>query len=152
MKEEYISISEFAKRAGVSRQAIYSRLNSDLSTFVDTVNGKKSLNVRALQLFDNSKTDKEVYSSELFSTLKKNNELLTKELEFKNREIEQLREENKRLSEQLLALSDKVGMTLQTITQTQLADRLIEGKKIKDSIDEPIEPIQKKKWWQFRRK
>lgn len=30
MKEEYISISEFAKRAGVSRQAVYKLLSTDL--------------------------------------------------------------------------------------------------------------------------
>ena len=58
----------------------------------------------------------------------------------------------------MLALSDKVGTTWQTITQTQLADKMIEGKKMIDekttaAADEPTaavaEPEPKKKKWLF---
>ena len=147
MKEEYISISEFAKRAGVSHQAIYKRLNKDLQPWLQVASGKKSLNIRALELFEGENFA--TVSTEVAAI-----QALTKELDFKNREIEQLSEENKRLSEQLLALSDKVGTTLQTITQTQLADKMIEGKKMIDekttaAADEPTaavaEPEPKKK-------
>lgn len=48
---EYISIAEFAEKAGVSRQTIYNRLNSDLSSFCKIVNGKKVLNTEGLSLF-----------------------------------------------------------------------------------------------------
>ena len=167
MNEEYISISEFAKRAGVSRQAVYARLDKDLSSFLVIDNGKKSLNSRALSLFTVKENDKEVYSLELVASLRKNNDVLTSELDFKNKEIEQLREENRKLSEQLLSLSDKVGNTLQAISQTQLADKMIEGQKMieekstaavevspaADSEAEQPQPTEKpKKLWQFWKK
>ncbi len=41
MNDEYISISEFAKRAGVSRPTIYSKLDNELSNFCKVVKGKK---------------------------------------------------------------------------------------------------------------
>lgn len=163
MKEEYISIAEFAKKAGVSRQAIYSRLDSDLSTFLVIDNGKKTLNTRALKLFDVKENVKEVYNQEFIVSLKKNNELLEIELKHKNREIKQLLEENRKLSEQLLSLSDKIGTTLQTISQTQLADKMIEGQKMSEesmtvevgssvaaTLDpEQLQPAERKKkpWW-----
>ena len=51
MNEEYISITEFAKRAGVSRPTIYSRLGKELSNFCKTVKGRKVINTAALSLF-----------------------------------------------------------------------------------------------------
>ena len=39
MKEEYISISEFAKRAGVSVQAVYKRLDKDIQPWLKELNG-----------------------------------------------------------------------------------------------------------------
>ena len=53
MTGNYISVSEFAKRSGRSRQYIYSLLDSKLSTFckVDD-NGKKTINEEALQVIE----------------------------------------------------------------------------------------------------
>ena len=48
MDNEYLSIKDFASRAGVSPQAIYQRLNKDLKPFLETRNGKKVLSVQAL--------------------------------------------------------------------------------------------------------
>lgn len=55
--DDYISISEFAKKAGVSRQAVYLRLDKDLQSFVKLDNGKKLIQINALGLF-NVKRDK----------------------------------------------------------------------------------------------
>lgn len=52
MNEEYISIPEFAKRAGVSHQAIYKRLRNQLQPYLQLVAGKKMLSEKALTLFD----------------------------------------------------------------------------------------------------
>lgn len=49
---EYISIKAFAVRAGVSVQAIYKRLSqvdNQLNDYVKSVDGKRMLNVQALQ-------------------------------------------------------------------------------------------------------
>lgn len=148
MNDEYISIAEFAKRAGVSRQAIYKRLDGDLSTFIYNDNGKKTLSIRALSFFVNE-NDNTVYSSELCATLKKSNEFLLKELDFKNSEIEVLRNENLELTKKLIELSEKVGGALATVTQTQFADKMIEGKKLIEEQEAAAVPEKKKKWfWQ----
>lgn len=47
--KEYISIAEFAEQAGVSKQAVYQRLNKSLKAYVKAVDGKKSIDIRALE-------------------------------------------------------------------------------------------------------
>ena len=52
---EYISIKEFAVRAGVSPQAIYKRLNqvdNQLNNYIKPVGNQRMLNIKALQDID----------------------------------------------------------------------------------------------------
>lgn len=46
-----ITVKEFARAAGVSTQAVYSRLQSDLQQFARVENGKKTIDSAALELF-----------------------------------------------------------------------------------------------------
>ena len=63
---------------------------------------------------------------------------------YQDRLIEELRVENQRLSQELLSLSGKIGDTLQNLSQTQLADKMIEGKKLIDgTVVTPISEEQK---------
>ena len=148
MNNEYISVADFAQKANVSRQAIYKRLDGDLSTYCKVVNGKKLINIKALSLFEVNSVNRELTPFDV----------LAKELDFKNKEIERLQEENRKLSEQILALSDKVGNTLQAISQTQLADKMIEGKKLLEEQTAHPDPVEvadeteKKHWWQIFKK
>lgn len=48
-KREYITIAEFAERAGVSKQAVYQRLNKGLKEYSRVVDGVKMLDLRALE-------------------------------------------------------------------------------------------------------
>lgn len=136
MKEEYITITEFAKRAGVSHQAVYKRLDKDLQPWLQVAQGKKTLNIKALELFEVDKSATDSTEVATIKLLQKTVELLEKELagskeqlESKDRQIEQLQKQIADLTAQLLSLSDKVGSTLQAISQTQLADRLLEGQQ-----------------------
>ena len=47
----YISIAEFADRAGVTKQAIYKRIKADLAPYVKERDGKKTISEAALTLF-----------------------------------------------------------------------------------------------------
>lgn len=51
-KDQYISISEFAKMAGVSKQAVYKRLDTDCQPWLKVDNGKKLINTKALKFFN----------------------------------------------------------------------------------------------------
>jgi uncharacterized protein YjbI with pentapeptide repeats len=48
---DYISILEFARQVGTSRQAVYPRLKADLQPYVKTINGQKAIHIDALQLY-----------------------------------------------------------------------------------------------------
>ena len=131
MKDEYISISEFAKRAGVSRPTIYSKLDNELSNFCKVVKGKKVINIAALSLFGvkesvNNFTDNETLKA-LVTVLQEQQETLQKELDVKNRQIDTLNAQN--------------TQQLKLIDQQQQLQALAERKR----IETPAEQIREEK-------
>lgn len=48
MKDEYISVSEFARRAGVTKQSVYQRIQGRLKKYVKDLNGQKVIHIKAL--------------------------------------------------------------------------------------------------------
>lgn len=98
-KDDYVTVAEFAKQVGFSRQAIYSRLDKDLTEFVKVVDNAKMINLDALTLFDKENTCKVIdkqFDNSLLITLQATIDVLTKELDIKNVQIKDL---NQRLSE-----------------------------------------------------
>lgn len=152
MKEEYISITEFAKRAGVSRQAIQQRLDTSLRDFVKVEQGKKSLNINGLRLFDGASL-----AQGFVKACQGSNgidqaviEILRGELSAKNKQIEKLQEENFRLTEALenTTASLKAAQALHAGTmQQQLISSSVEDTSNKK--EEPIETEIQKKWYEF---
>ena len=49
MKTEYLTIKDFAERAGVSQQAIYKQVERKLNNYVKMVENQKMIDIRALQ-------------------------------------------------------------------------------------------------------
>lgn len=93
MKNEYISVSEFARRAGVSKQAIYKRLSTDLSTYIKMIDGRKMLKSSALEHFKSRQEDNQTANQvETINLLKKTIDMLEKELAAKDRQIEALQQ------------------------------------------------------------
>lgn len=54
--EQWLTVRQFADAAGVSIQAVYQRLDKDLSSYLKTENGRKFVNSDALQFVGNSST------------------------------------------------------------------------------------------------
>jgi hypothetical protein len=92
MQDEYLTIKEFATRVGVSTQAIYKRVPTDLQPYIKWVGSKKYINIKALSLFE--------YSQGL-QTNAANTTLNNHVTEFATGEVIYLREQNKRLQEEL---------------------------------------------------
>lgn len=92
---DFVPVKEFARRAGVSAQAIYQRIDKDLKKYCKEVDGKKMLDTSALQLFSLKANEKEVDNG-LIKTLQDTLTVLSSQLESKDRQITEL---NKRLAE-----------------------------------------------------
>lgn len=158
VENQYISVKEFAQRAGKSVQAIYKGLNNRLNQYVKLVDNQKMLDIRALQevygidveqpiqpeLTTNSTEDstKDI----VIDTLLEQIEILKNELDVKN---EQIREKDKQLSDTLKALNQ--AQYLQATAESKV--KLLEEKQEEEKVVEPApesEPEQeKKKWWRF---
>ena len=111
MKDDYISIAEFARIAGVSPAAVYKRVNNkvdnQLLTHIKIVDGKKRINKAALELFNspgsqpvNNQSSQPV-DNQLLTILQENMDVLKGELGIKNNQIEQLSKANDRLNDRL---------------------------------------------------
>lgn len=93
---EYISIKEFAKLAGVSTQAIYQRINKDLQSYCKEVDGKKTLDIAALELFkvetiqERLQSDCKAVDNDLQSALTETITVLREQLAIKDKQIEAL--------------------------------------------------------------
>lgn len=164
MKDEYISVSEFARRAGVTKQSVYQRIQGRLKNYVKDLNGQKVIHIKALN---------EVYGIDLEQGLEQDLnkdsqgqnqvnlaviEMLRAELEEKNR---QLREKDQRITE----LTDRItemGKAAQALhagtMQAQLGpgpDRSQEPEQVitvEDRPAAPAEPDRKRHWWPWRRR
>ena len=95
---DYISVKEFASKAGVSVQAVYQRLDKDLKQFTKLENGQKAISTAALKLFtlkaiNSIKDFKETtvpqpdISSNILIPLLNQLEIKDKQLEEKDRQI-----------------------------------------------------------------
>lgn len=123
-KEEYISISEFSKRANVSHQYIYKRLDKELQPFLKVVAGKKALNIKALQLFNatENETNATIVATEnkevrdLIELLQEQQRTLKQELDIKNEQIRDLSQSNRQ--------------QLQLIDQQQKLQAISEAKRL----------------------
>ncbi len=84
-EEKYLSIKEFAAKAGISTQAIYQRLAKDLQPYLKSEKGKKTISSEALKLFDTGEQTPEL-TSELQTILN----TLQLQLAEKDKQINQL--------------------------------------------------------------
>lgn len=101
MNDKYITVSEFAKRANISKQRVYQLLNKRLKEFVQEVDGKKMLDIRALESFSIQDTCSSVVQevepdakqeASALELLKTTIDMLQKQLEEKDRTIHELTE------------------------------------------------------------
>lgn len=149
----YLTVKEVSEILGVSKQAIYKRMSTDLSTYVVLVEKQKCLKYEVLKHLSVNHSTQKVEQSAEVESLKKLVEILEKENELKQQTIERLEARNEEEHKHLLELTSKVGNTLQSLTQGQLADKLIEGKKILSEQEGVADlqaeaPPKKKHWWQ----
>lgn len=133
---EYITIAEFAEKAGVTPQAIYKRLKTDLEPYFKVENGVKLIEIAALELYNptkQSKREKELLDR--VEELEKLNDQLNKD---KLSLLERLTENNEKLLEMLsnyqvlLAQQQHIQQSLLQLPQT-VENQINQLKEVKDN-------------------
>lgn len=123
-EQEYIGISEFAKRVNVSKQAVYQQLNKKLKAYLIIENGTKKLNTRAiLEVY--GKTENQENSKEVGQDLTKVLiDSLTNQLTEKDK---QLNEKDRQISElHKLMATTQMQLTEATYRLQELTDKSYE--------------------------
>lgn len=125
-KDRYISIADLAKQAGVSKQAVYSRLKSpDLNKLVKLENGKKLINTKALELFNKSSFNQ--VEQGLESTEREYIEFLKKQIE----ELQRDKQELYRLLDQQQQLTAQANATIKLLQAPKEEASIIQQEKQK---------------------
>lgn len=137
--KEFLSIAEFAKLAGVSKQAIYQRLNTSLKDFVKVEQGRKVVDSAALSLFSPDYTYQEDETpAQTDSTIEQELvQLLKAQLEAKDSQIAELQtallEEQANNKQLLSQLSAAQALHAGTLQQQLLQDKPSPSEEIYDN-------------------
>ena len=60
MEQEYLSVRQFAKRAGVTTQRIYQMMNKSLKSYCKVEDGKKYISADGLKIFERAEMEKKI--------------------------------------------------------------------------------------------
>ena len=158
--QEYISIKEFAERAGVSRQSVYKAVNqvdSKLTAFVNLVDNRKMLNIKALEEIYGVQVDSKLTTScqpeTTYCQPEKNLnqqfiESLQQQLRSKDEQIERLTNALEKSQETATAALEtvKAAQVLQATAEKKLLE--LEQKNQEESSSKiDSEVVRKKHWW-----
>lgn len=128
MDKKYYTVAEFAKKAGISKQAVYQSLDKKLNKYVKEVDGKKYIARDAFSVFNSKLID---------STLEK----ILIQLEEKDRQIAILSEQVKFQDEEIKRRSEEI---LELTKAFREAQALHAG-----TIQRELTDNNKRKWWKF---
>lgn len=160
-QDEYISIAEFARRAGVTPQAVYKQLNNQvdnqLSTYVKIHNGKKRISIKALELFlstDVNQVDNQFNNqfnnfsqpvdNQIIEVLREQLADKAKQIEQKDAQIERLQDDLRTSREEYHRLATEMAKIADQGQQLQLRMMLPDGQQTTQQPEEPgtAAPIQ----------
>lgn len=157
-ERKHLTVKEVAEITGLTRQAIYKRMNKDFQPFVIELNGQKYLKSEVLARLNLTLPSTKVDSNggtgsleKLVEHLEKENERLLDEVSELKRQLAEEREQNRQNAAELRSLSATVGNSLQQLTAGQAADKT---KLLVDTMQQQAivqEPPPKRHWWNRRK-
>ena len=133
METEYLSIKDFAKRAGVSQQAIYKQVERKLNNYVKMVENQKMIDIRALQ---------EVYGVEVEQPIQPKNEPVEQPIQ---PNFDSILSQNQQmidmLKEQLEAKDKQIENLTKLLDQAQMLNAMDKKKieALENKLEEPNE-------------
>lgn len=137
-KQEYISISEFARLTGKSRTTVYKYLDSFLSTYVQQdAQGKKVISRAAVKVFESIETGKVVQDERTDErTEKRSDEQINGQV---GQVIEALKEQLRVKDEQLRAKDQQIESLHEILSRQQQLAALQEQRILQLTASEPEE-------------
>lgn len=162
-QHEYLAVPEFAERAGVSKQAVYSRIKSgSIDDYISEEGGKKRISTAALPFFaprqENGKVDRQEQTtspdkltevdgqvdSQNQSNSDKLIEKLTEQVEALNRQVETLIRQNEEKDKKLIEYADKFAELAEKAINTTGQAQLLHAHAVTEDEPETVipEPVQ----------
>lgn len=146
--KDLLTVREVAEIAGVSVQAVYNRLEKDFKPYLKIENGKKRLDSAVLKLFNHAEnsTDFKPDFKPLLNLLEKQNEQLQKELEIKNKQIEELSAALV-AAQQTAQAAQQTAQVAQALHAGTMQQQLSDGGADMAEQDQSPSKEKKKRWW-----
>lgn len=143
IKKDFLTVKEVANILGCSVQAVYNRLEKDFKPYLKIENGKKRVDKAILEIIQPKKnsTDFKEDFKLILNLLEKQNDQLHKELEIKNKQIEELQNQNTELTYSIKLQAESINVD----RKNELVENIIDSQQ--QITKEEIKP--KKKWWKF---
>lgn len=162
-QHEYLLVPEFAERAGVSKQAVYSRIKSgSIDEYVSDEGGKKRISTAALPFFAPRQDKSEVDSQEQTTLPDKLTEVvkqvdgqeqsisdkliveLTEQVKALSQQVEILIQQNKEKDEKLIEYADKFAELAEKAINTTGQAQLLHAHAVVEEEPETVtpEPVQ----------
>lgn len=151
-EDEYISIKEFAKRAGVSVQSIYKRLNglnNPLNQYIKLVENQKMLNISALEEIYGIEVEQPIqpiHSTHSTPSTPHSISEKDKKTETKSETVSDL---VSILEKELGAKNEQIAHLQKLLDQEQQLRMISEQKLLQIEENKTVEEGQKKKKWKF---
>lgn len=162
-QHEYLTVPEFAERAGVSKQAVYSRMKTgSIDEYISEEGGKKRISTAALPFFaprqENVKVDRQEQTTSLGKLSEVDNQLdnqnqstsdkliseLTEQVKELTQQVEALIQQNKEKDEKLLEYADKFAELAEKAINTTGQAQLLHAHAVTEEEPETVisEPVQ----------
>lgn len=156
-RHEYLPVPEFAERAGVSKQAVYSRIKSgSIDDYITEEGGKKRISTAALPFFtprqEESKVDRQEQTTfpgelmEVDSQVNNQNqsnsdkliEELTEQVKALNQQVETLIQQNKEKDAKLIEYADKFAKLAEKAINTTGQAQLLHAHAVTEEDPETV--------------
>lgn len=162
-QHEYLAVPEFAERAGVSKQAVYSRIKSgSIDEYISEEGGKKRISTAALPFFaprqDSGKVDNQEQTTlpdrltEVDGQVDNQNQSnsdkliaeLTEQVKALSQQIETLIQQNKEKDTKLFEYADKFAELAEKAINTTGQAQLLHAHAVTEEEPETVlsEPVQ----------
>ena len=154
-QHEYLPVPEFAERAGVSKQAVYSRMKSgNIDDYISEVGGKKRISTAALPFFASRQDKNEADNQEQTiltgldrqiddqkqSTTDKLIADLSRQVKSLSEQVEVLVQQNKEKDKKLIEYADKFAELAEKAINTTGQAQLLHAHAVTEEEPETVTP------------